>query len=719
MYVGGRSTSASHAWRYRLFALTPGSIFPSRREVCELMTDAPAREEYRRLWDQFLGALKEVPKSHRKALPMWLDHFDSAWLTFTHAIPSATAFNVKPDVSLYDHSKTTSALAVALWRWHQASGTDNQESVLGMRDRTDWATHKLLLIQGDFFGIQDFIFAEGSQTNKSAAKLLRGRSMQVSLMAELAALKVLEALDLPPTNQITNAAGKFLIVAPNTPDTLQKLESVRREFDGWFLKNSFGVAGIGLVWQSACCNDFVHKGKKVGGFADLMQRLFAQLDTAKLRRFDLCAIGNAVLQADYPHGPCAYQGRLPADQIKNDIASCALSRDQIQIGQLLTHCDRMLVLKDDAAIRSGGMDKLELPIFGYHIAFTGDQNKSGKFGELANSGCLLRCWDFSIPDHMDVLLWHGYARRYINSYVPRFDELDASRSAKYDKAQAEPEAEPVVGDIKTLNHLACEDRDEQQGRWQGQVGLMTLKGDVDNLGAIFRKGLEKPTFAKMAAMSRQMNAFFTVYIPALCATEFRNTYIVFAGGDDFFLIGPWHSTQKLAGRMAEKFRHYVAENPELHFSAGLVMTRPGAPMRYLGESADAALAQAKQGEKNAVTCFGETVAWKSWPAILDAESRLEELRRQYGLSTGYIYGLLHLLEQAKLAHEGSLEATLWRAHLAYRTRRFIVDKCSNLKTPEARQDAQTRLVGDIGERGIKQLGGKYRIALFNHLYRLR
>ena len=273
---------------------------------------------------------------------------------------------------------------------------------------------------------------------------------------------------------------------------------------------------------------------------------------------------------------------------------------------------------------------------------------------------------------------------------------------------------------RVLIHLACEERDEQQsGRWLGQAGLMTLKGDVDNLGTVFQKGLENPTFAKMAALSRQMNAFFAVYLPALCATEFPNTYTVFAGGDDFFLIGPWHSTQKLASRMAQQFQNYVAQNPELHFSAGLVMTRPGMPLRYLGESSEAALELAKQGDKNAVTCFGETVAWTMWPMIVGAEQRLEDLCQQFGLSTGYIYGLLQLLEQAQMAHDGNLEATLWRAHLAYRTRRFIVDKCHDLKTPEARQDAQTRLVGDIGERGIKQLGGKYRIALFNHLYRLR
>ena len=118
---------------------------------------------------------------------------------------------------------------------------------------------------------------------------------------------------------------------------------------------------------------------------------------------------------------------------------------------------------------------------------------------------------------------------------------------------------------------------------------MTLKGDVDNLGLIIQTGLEHPTFAKMATLSRQMNAFFSVYLPWLCAKEFPSTYTVFAGGDDFFLIGPWYSTIKLAHRIKDEFRHYVAENPDIHFSAGLSMTKPGLPIRQMASLAEDAL----------------------------------------------------------------------------------------------------------------------------------
>jgi len=136
---------------------------------------------------------------------------------------------VKPEVALYDHARTTAALAAALWRWHAARGQTDDAAARALRDRSDYAEDKLLLIQGDFFGIQNFVFATGGETRKQAAKLLRGRSFQVALFTELAALRLLDELALPPTSQVLNAAGKFLIVAPNTSEVQEALSKLREE----------------------------------------------------------------------------------------------------------------------------------------------------------------------------------------------------------------------------------------------------------------------------------------------------------------------------------------------------------------------------------------------------------------------------------------------------------------------------------------------------------
>ena len=666
------------------------------------------------MWSQLLAGLEDIPKSHRDNLPLWLDHFDALWLTMTHAIPAATAFGVKPEVSLYDHSKATAAMAAALWRWHHAHQLETADSL-----KSGWNDKKFLLVQGDFFGIQNFIFAEGGQTNKHAHKLLRGRSFQVALLAECAALKLLEALELPPTSQIINAAGKFLIVAPNTIAARQAVERVRKEFNDWCLQHTYGEIGIGLATTEASCNDFSR-----GNFGALQKKLFEELDKAKHHRFDLCntsapAVFDGFLD-QFDNDVCQINGRYPADSAvsaKRDYALCKLADDQITIGEALTKKSRVLITRDTSSLPN-----LSLDYFGWRIAFVPEEEISGKYGQLANEQSLVRCWDFDLPE-ADGTVFHGYARRFVNTYVPRFDEVDAQAADKYDKWESEAEFDREYP-IKTLHHIACEDRKLlENGQWRGEIGLVTLKGDVDNLGALFQQGLEKPTFAKMASLSRQVNLFFALWFPWFCehgkdgqgVARYRNTYTVFAGGDDFFLIGPWQSTIQLAGEIRQHFTKYMV-NENITFSVGMVMTQPKVPAKQLARSAEAALEKSKahvekhipvgansvgansfaqpnesssnkfkptnpEPTKNAATLWNQTVSWSDWHALMvDRAKKLQDLLDQaedHGapLSSGMVYSLLQLADKAEREKTGLYpEDSLWRSQLSYRTARLIKDR---------------------------------------------
>jgi CRISPR-associated protein Csm1 len=732
--IGGRPRSdADLTFRYPLKPLAPKIIFPVEASGYESREQGPAREEYASLWDEFLKGLKAIPPSHRLNWPLWLDHFDSLWLTFTHAIPAATAFNIKPEVSLYDHSRATAALAVALWRWHVAHGHTDAAAAQALRERSDFSERKFLLVQGDFFGIQNFVFSGGGETSKHAAKLLRGRSFQVSLFTELVALRLLDELSLPPTSQVLNAAGKFSIVAPNTPEVRECLDRLRAYLDKWFLDQTFGMAGIGLAWEQASCDDFL-KGRdgQPSPYAKLQVRLHASLERAKYRRFDLCARTPPPLPGDFPHQVCKYNGRLPADCEDSDggPASCALSRDQIKIGEAVLKSDRLLVLRSEAApdlYASQDLSRLELDVFNYTLAFTGSEDASGKFGEFSRDGALRRCWDFSAAQSDDNTgeksLWNGYARRFISGYVPRVSAADhTTLRGRYSEAVEVPDRD----ELKTFDMLACEDREQrEEDKWRGVRALGVLKGDIDNLGEMFRVGLgERPTFAKTAALSRQVNGFFAIYLPWLLSRKFTSVYTVFAGGDDFFLIGPWRTVQKLAERMRDDFAKYVAGNPEIHFSAGIIAEKPGAPVGALAELAEEALKASKQwpdkerSEKNAVTCFRETVAWSEWPELESALADLEARSTEENLSSGYIYRLLQFVDMREQEEGGrSPEAARWRALFHYVTARYIVDKRRGLDFTGRKQLFAT-LAHEIGDR-VERLGSSYRIVLFNHLYRSR
>ena len=707
---------------YPLKPLSAASIFPQKKTS---LSRDQAISEYAQLWAEFTQAAQEVESDeteiavHRESWPLWLDHFDTLWLTYTSAIPSATAFGAKPDVSLYDHCKATAALAVALWRWHEACGRTDRKAVEAMRSRADWNDSKLLLIQGDCFGIQDFIFCEGSNTNKKAAKILRGRSFYVSLLSELAALRVLDALELPSTSQITNAAGKFLIVAPNTPQTLEALVRVHREINEWFIEHTFALSGIGLCWQSACCNDFVG-----GNFQALQERLLRQMEALKHRRYGLLDdAAPLVLKADYKDGVCDWNSRFPADRItaddeKGEQRSCAISRDQMHIGEWLTESTRVLVFRD-SEVTQGRWKTCEVPVFGYRIAFAGDCARQTR--DLARSGSLRRMWDISMPETAGEVLWHGCARRNISGFVARFSDADLNHREVYDdSAREDGEA---LHCIKSFSHLACEDRlVEKDEGLHGIRALAVLKGDVDSLGRIFAEGLSSApeggaprriTFAKMASLSRQMNNFFSLYVPSVCRGSFVNIYTVFAGGDDFFFVGPWKTTQRFLSSLREDFKRYVTGNSLVHFSAGLAVCKPATSVADMAAMAEDALESSKSREgKNAVTIYGRTVSWENWLALQECTAELDDIRLRYGLSTGYLYGLFELVDLSEKENDVPT-ASLWRSRFRYRTARF-----AEAIERAGRGDKQTIINGLTDEiyRNMERYRGAYRIALTNFFY---
>lgn len=572
------------------------------------------------------------------------------------------------------------AFAVSLWKWHVANGKSDDAADSDLEEQTEWGEKKFLLVQGDSSGIQDFIFAEGGQTQAKAARLLRGRSFQISLLTELAALAVLEALNLPPTSQIVNAAGKFLIIAPNTAESRDAIAQVRRRIDGWCLEQTFGESSINIVAVSAACADFEKER-----FTALITRLFAALDTAKLARFDLCGTKPpiAIREAHFTDGACEFDGRRPAQtRADEDRRASRLAADQIAIGKYLadTRFNRLLVVRAGSALHeSAGVKPLALDYFGYAVAFAGDEDQSGRFGKLAGGGALLRCWDFTLPgENPAAPLFQGYARRDINGFVPVEDN------------------QPV-----TLDEIANRD--------QGIEALAILKGDVDHLGAIFQKGIRPATFARMTAVSRQLNAFFAIYLPWLCRTRYPNTYTVFAGGDDFFLIGPWRSTQELARQMRGDFHRYVAGNSQITFSAGIALAKPGHPIRALAALADEALEMAKQAGRNRITSHGQTVTWAELDSLVELEKWLDERHKLFG--TGFVYRLLHLAEKAG---SGRPEDAIWQSWLAYRVRRFVVDRLPS----EERDAAQAEIAGTL-RQAIARGKLATRIAIANHLYRYR
>lgn len=648
-------------YRYPLKPLSPASVFPALKRS---LSDEQAVAEYKALWDSFIT---DIAKLHdRENWDLWLDGFDTLYSIYTQNIPSATAFGTMPDVPLYDHSKSTAALATALWRYHRETGTETVDALKKDGER------KFLLIQGDVSGIQGFIFDAGKHTRKNAYKILRGRSFMVSLFSECAALKVLQRLGLPSTSQIMNAAGKFVIVAPNTESTVQTVKDVQEELNDWFLNRFYGQVSLGLATVAAAQKDFEQKD-----FKALQTKIFESLGRAKLQKFDLIRRNAGVMNAfaekyDGAKGICCYDGKFPAESpAQDDGFACQTCLDILQLGEKLTKAPSLTIAESPIE------DGWKSDIFGYHIGWKKTDDA-------------VRRWDISLPETADKAMFDGLARRYINAYVPR-DENDK---------------------IKTFEDL-------MKKKDMGKPALMCVKGDIDNLGNLLQKGFASPTFATLAGLSRQLNNFFTVWLPSLCETEeaAKDIYTVFAGGDDFYLIGPWLDMVKIVPALRQKFAEYVCNRDDITFSIGMCMNK-GDDAVTMSDMAEAALEQSKaypdkdNTTKNAVTCFGETVSFNDYANLMALEHCLDDFAGKYGLSIGYVYSLPALCEMADAAKAGDFTAAAWRSKLVYKTARFVGVSDDN------KQSAAAEIANGIGD-AVSKYGTNYKIALFTWLYQQR
>jgi CRISPR-associated protein Csm1 len=131
--------------------------------------------------------------------------------------------------------------------------------------------------------------------------------------------------------------------------------------------------------------------------------------------------------------------------------------------------------------------------------------------------------------------------------------------------------------------------------------------------------------------------------------------------------------------------------------------------------------------KNAVSCFGQTVGWNALTELLKNRDELERLAGELKLSTGYLYGLLHLVDMAENLRSGITnqrgkrrikpENALWHSRFVYRTRRLL-ERQKGMDDAERRR-RQQEIAAIIAGGGIEKFAGAYKIALFAYLYQQR
>ena len=199
------------------------------------------------------------------------------------------------------------------------------------------------------------------------------------------------------------------------------------------------------------------------------------------------------------------------------------------------------------------------------------------------------------------------------------------------------------------------------------------------------QGVARDSLPRLAHLSRALETFFGGELERIVRQEFSDCYIVFSGGDDLTIIGPYDQILRLAGRLAQDFHRflgYPAGLPQttdvLTLSAGVVLVSPRVPVSTAIPRAELALDAAKDGGRNAIHLLGRTLTWTAYDRLLsrlwDAEGKpalgLGQEMLQ-GVSSGFLYHLLKYAAMWEGYREGKREGLRYQPLLAYEVGRNL------------------------------------------------
>ncbi|MFO7153323.1 MAG: type III-A CRISPR-associated protein Cas10/Csm1, partial [Bacillota bacterium] len=191
-----------------------------------------------------------------------------------------------------------------------------------------------------------------------------------------------------------------------------------------------------------------------------------------------------------------------------------------------------------------------------------------------------------------------------------------------------------------------------------------LRGDVDNLGSIFKDGLgEITSFSRIITLSQEVSQFFNSNLELLLDGlheadrfhNYENCSVVYAGGDDFFIVGPWDALPYVAEHINGEFRKYVGFNPAVTLSIAFEIAPDRKfPLYRVALSAGENLDEAKhfREEKNCFAFLGMPIGWENYEKFKELKEKITEVLVRYKVSRS----LLSIVYRAFREYETSLES---------------------------------------------------------------
>lgn len=233
--------------------------------------------------------------------------------------------------------------------------------------------------------------------------------------------------------------------------------------------------------------------------------------------------------------------------------------------------------------------------------------------------------------------------------------------------------EPI--DFQQLAKNSCKELET------GIKALGVLKADVDGMGKFIKNSDITDSFENFDMFSKTLDNFFSLYIPNKMREKFPDTYTVFAGGDDLFLVGSWDVILKLSRFIHSEFEKFVVSK-ELTISFGIAVANHSTPISYLAGYTEHLLEASKaiDEHKDAISLFRETVKWKSYLSTFEALDKEFKTMDTEDIKTAFLYRLLELCDMSKLVKDDPIN-NMWKSKLAYSFARNMDKKHTHILDP--------------------------------------
>ncbi len=621
--IDGQSAPEVVYWPLSPLRVDEMALFP----VSE-MEESAVQRAYRDLWEKFCRDAAALRDAHAQGgnLPVYLDSLLLLLQRYTWCVPSAY-YRALPDVSLYDHSRATAALAACLLGKDEAALDRMLEAPRTQVDEV------ALLVGGDISGVQGFIY---TITARGAASALRGRSFYLQLLTEAVARYVLRRLALPMTNLLYQGGGSFYLLA--RPSDRDELRGIQRDVSRILLAHHQGDLYLALEAVPLAAADF-YDGRISGRWRELGERV----RKAKQRRFAELGDDLAALFQPEGHGgnqdqECQVCGREhPKTKREEEVRKCPPCRSYENLGDDLRRARYLWLAEIELPPVSQRL--LEVVPSGWEKALEAFGLRAGAVQNFPQAPradgprWVLALKDEAMedlrPDAQTVV-----GRRFLVNVTPILTEKE------YQALQGRIKGLPVPGSVKPFEVMEAQSTGIQR--------LGVLRMDVDDLGKLFSDGFgENATLSRIAALSFAISLFFEGWVEVLAERIGETTdgggrlYSIYSGGDDLFFVGSWDAVVELARAIRADLARFTA-HPGIHASAGIALVGGKYPLYQAAEDAGRAESQAKgfrrkmngqEFRKDAISFLSQALSWDRFG--------VEDCRE--GMET--VHALVHFLER--------------------------------------------------------------------------